>query len=196
MSEVEEGPDFVAYADPVHGRACGSCTACCTQVPVAELEKPANTRCKHLSYAKRCTIYARRPISCQYWSCRWLFDPGTVEAGMRRPDLAGYVVDCNLDDVIVGGERSVKVMQIWVDPKRRDAHRDPALRAYLSEIGRTHRLASIVRWSSDEGFVLVPPNMAREGEWLELHSHMHTADDMKTALQKVRVREEYNLVPG
>ena len=57
-------------------------------------------------------------------------------------------------------------MQVWVDPLYPDAHRDPALRAYLLRRGE-QGIAAIIRYSSSRGFVLFPPNMATDGQWHE-----------------------------
>lgn len=89
---------------PLPGRSCGSCTACCTQVPV-RLEdgqvKPANIRCRHLRASQRCSVYAARPLDCRAWSCRWLFDQAAE--GLRRPDRGGYIVDPMLDTILLNG---------------------------------------------------------------------------------------------
>ena len=73
-------------------RHCGTCTLCCKLLPVRELEKPADTKCRHQS-SKGCGIYRRPgfPDSCHLWSCRWLVDDDTAD--MLRPDRAGYVLD-------------------------------------------------------------------------------------------------------
>ena len=149
---------------PTAGRSCGSCTLCCTLVPV-HLEdgyKPANERCRH-QCSRGCKIYARRGNPCRLWSCRWLFDPTMRE--VRRPDRLGVVVDPMLD-VIRTEQGEAEVVQFWVDPKRRDAHRDPALRRWLAGMNRP----AIVRYGAVEGFLLVPPALMREGEWAELES--------------------------
>lgn len=174
---------------PIRGRKCGSCTACCTQVPVVlpDEHKPANVRCKHLC-SKGCRIYARRPDPCQVWSCRWLFDADT--AGLRRPDQSGYVIDCAPDAVVMtnndtGETRPVQVLQVWVDPARRDAHRDPALRQYLALMGKRHAMMAVVRWSSAEGMVLIPPCMTDTGRFAEHASEMNTAAAMAARLRAV-----------
>ena len=46
-------------------------------------------------------------------------------SGIRRPDLAGYAIDPMLDTILVD-KQPVEVIQVWVDPARREAHRDPA----------------------------------------------------------------------
>lgn len=157
---------FTIYGPPLRGRSCGSCKACCTIVPV-ELptgNKAANVRCPHL-YSRGCSIYATRPRPCVLWSCRFLFDPLAV--GLRRPDQSGYIVDAMLDTVMANGQ-PIEALQLWIDPARPDAHRAPELRAYLAEIGRIFGLPTIARWNSSDGFLLLPPFMNTEGEWLEI----------------------------
>ncbi len=72
-------------------RKCGDCSLCCKLLPMPELAKPANKRCKHQRYGKGCAIYARRPDSCRTWSCRWLLGEGTDD--LPRPDRSHYVID-------------------------------------------------------------------------------------------------------
>ena len=73
-------------------------------------------------------------------------------------------------------------VQVWVDPARREAHRDPALRRYLQRVSDEHGAVAIIRWSSSEGFVLVPPNRSDTGDWLELSGNMITAAAIQAKL--------------
>lgn len=149
-------------------RQCGSCTLCCKLTPVVELHKGANERCKHQRHTG-CTIYAKRPFSCQAWNCRWLLNDDADD--LRRPDHSHYVIDVMPDYVTArdnntGTEQHCQVVQIWVDPRFPDAHRDPALRAYLLRRGEDG-IASIIRYSASDGFVLFPPNMSADHQWHE-----------------------------
>ena len=60
-------------------RNCGDCQLCCKLVPTKEINKPANTRCKHQKVGKGCGIYAQRPFSCMVWNCRWLVNDDTAD---------------------------------------------------------------------------------------------------------------------
>lgn len=166
--------EWLMLGPHVRGRSCGSCQACCVQVPVvlsATEHKGANVRCRHLR-AKGCGIYANRPRACIAWSCRWLFDAETAE--LRRPDLSGVVIDSQPDMVLADGQ-SVQVVQLWVDPKRRDAHRDPALRRYLERLTERHQMLVIVRYDAEDGLVLLPPWANTSGEWVEHKSATNSA---------------------
>ena len=165
---------------PIRGRSCGSCTACCTQVPVQlpDEHKPANVRCRHLR-AKGCGIYARRPRPCWAWSCRWLFDEMAGE--LRRPDRSGYTLDPALDTVLLKGG-PVDVLQIWVDPARPDAHRAPELRAYLEELGRVHGLPALVRWNSSEAVMLMPGSMSGDGRPFQIGGGICSQDHLDRGL--------------
>lgn len=184
MSATEANGWSIA-APPIRGRKCGTCQACCTLVPVElrEGHKPANVRCPHLR-SKGCGIYETRPRPCWAWSCKWLFDESTVVPGIRRPDLAGYAIDPMLDTILVD-EHPVEVIQVWVDPTRRDAHRDPALRAWLAAMCAQYGFLTIVRWGSKDGLVLVPPDANTEGEWLEHGGELKTQDAMRAKLAEV-----------
>jgi Pyruvate/2-oxoacid:ferredoxin oxidoreductase delta subunit len=178
------------FGPNVRGRQCGGCKACCIQVPVQldEGHKPAGVRCPHLR-SKGCGIYPRRPRPCVAWSCKWLFD---AAAGMRRPDLAGYIIDPMLDTIMVD-ETAVDVIQVWCDPARRDAHRDPALRDYLALMHAQFGLLCIVRWNSAEGMVLVPPAAAKDGDWQEHgDAMMNTLEEMRERLAKVGAVSVYD----
>jgi len=178
---------------PGRNRACGSCTFCCTMVPVDRpLEKPAGVRCQHLCN-KGCRIYSRRPDPCRYWNCAWLYQPETAD--IRRPDRAGYVIDPMPQNILIDGHPTPAI-QVWVDPKQPDAHRDPALRAYLDLMGERHRMPAIVRWSHAGGqegrdaMVLVPPSLSDEGVWFEKHSAMIGEQDMAERLERARQKEK------
>jgi hypothetical protein len=152
------------------GRRCGECTLCCRLLPVRELGKRAGVRCSHQRRGKGCSIYAERPMSCRVWTCRWLSGDDTGD--LSRPDRSHYCVDVLPDYVTLqseAGTQRIPVIQIWVDPKFRDAHRDPALRAYLVRRGYEGFLA-LVRYDAHDGFVLCPPALAADGEWHEVVS--------------------------
>jgi hypothetical protein len=148
-------------------RQCGGCTLCCKLVPVRELGKPAGQRCQHQRHGKGCSIYARRPISCRTWSCRWLVEDDTAE--LSRPDRSRYAIDIMPDFVTLqnnetGEETHVPVVQVWVDPFFPDAHEDATLRAYMMRRG-AEGMATMIRYSSEDGFTIFPPNMASDGQW-------------------------------
>lgn len=172
-------------------RQCGGCTACCKIVPVDELAKPANTRCQHQRFRKGCAIYARRPMSCQAWSCAWLV--GDDAADLRRPDRAHYVIDTMPDFITLQyknePDKKIPVIQVWLEPGYPDAHRDPAFRAYVERRGEEGVMA-LIRSDSYQAFVLCPPNLASDGQWHEQYSNMapvqHSALDIAMALQEAR----------
>jgi hypothetical protein len=169
MTEAVEPNGWAIFsAEHIRGRQCGKCTACCTMVPVhlPEGEKPAGVRCRHLR-SSGCSIYATRPKPCVVWSCRWLFDDAT--AAMRRPDLSGYIVDPQLT-TFLWNEKPADAVQVWVDPKRPDAHRDPALRDYLARCAERFSVPALIRWGNDAAMALIPPSLSVAGEWLEQRS--------------------------
>lgn len=170
---MSDQASWAILGPPVRGRSCGTCTSCCTLVPVelGDEDKPSNVRCKHVC-SRGCGIYAARPDPCRYWSCRWLFDDATAE--LRRPDKSGYIIDSMLDTIGVDG-RAREVIQIWVDPARPDAHHDPALRRYLAAMAERYGLAAIVRWEYPRAMVLAAPCLTG-GDWVERESEMVTRE--------------------
>lgn len=158
--------------EPTGGRHCGSCTACCTLVPVATLKKPAGRRCEHARHRRGCAIYhdPSRPEECGFWSCKWLTDPATH--GMMRPDRAHYVIDPLPDDIFItpnegGPSMTVSVMQVWIDPGHPGADRDPRLRAYIEHIAETLGIPTILRWNNQRAKLLGAPCLTDNGQWQE-----------------------------
>ncbi|WP_432797625.1 hypothetical protein [Poriferisphaera sp. WC338] len=71
-------------------RTCGSCTACCTQLSISCLGKPAHVPCDHLS-PSGCTNYKNRPTPCRGFTCLWLADQGKLFNDSHRPDKLGIM---------------------------------------------------------------------------------------------------------
>jgi hypothetical protein len=149
-------------------RTCGTCTLCCKLLPVVELSKIAGQICKHQRHFKGCAIYAKRPPSCRTWSCAWLEDTD-MDDNFKRPEISHYVIDPCPDYVTVFDhvtQETTKIpsLQIWIDPKYPDAHKDKALRDYLME----NNLIGTVRFNSSKAFNLIPPTMMKNREWMEV----------------------------
>lgn len=148
-------------------RQCGDCQLCCKLLPVPEVDKLANTKCKHQRHHVGCTVYQHLPVSCALWNCRWLVNNDTAD--LSRPDRSHYVIDIMPDHVTAefgGVSGNIQVVQIWVDPKHPSAHRDPALRRYL-ERRATENIIGVVRNGSKDAIVLLPPSMTGESDWIE-----------------------------
>jgi hypothetical protein len=150
-------------------RRCGSCTLCCKLLPVQELNKKANERCRHQRLTG-CRIYLDRPVSCRVWSCRWLIE----DVQLPRPDRTGYVIDLMVDFVIVDegppkGEQRIPVMQVWCDPDRPNAWRTPELRAYIEKWAE-EGTATIIRFSNVEAITVFAPSLMANKQWLERSS--------------------------
>jgi hypothetical protein len=136
---------------------------------VQEWDKPAGERCKYQKFGKGCTIYDKRPFGCRVWSCRWLVNNDTAD--QPRPDRCGYVIDimpdfitCEHDD---GKATNIEVVQIWIDPARPDAHRDPRLRTYLERRAQ-EGIIGLIRFNSRDAMTLWPPAMSNDGRWHEV----------------------------
>lgn len=142
------------------GRSCGSCTECCRRLPIAEIAKAANQKCRH-QFSGGCRVYRKFgfPRSCAAWSCLWLLEP---ELRVRRPDRAGYVVD-ELPDIIVlenkdtGQTDEVMALQVWCDQAKPDAWQDPALFRWAEQ---QQVAAIIVRYSPTWSIIIMPRRTA------------------------------------
>jgi hypothetical protein len=172
----------------------GLITADEAQRAIPSFPKPAGEHCPHQRTGKGCTIYGRRPLNCRLWKCLWLDDPAGT-ADLRRPDRSHYVVDILQDFITVGDDQHepmhIEVIQVWCDPDHPDAHRDPALRAYLNEQGK-RGCAAIIRYDASNAFVLFPPTMTDNGQWHEYHTAMnerpHTPLETFTVLAASGIR--------
>ena len=152
-------------------RQCGDCTLCCTLVPVRELNKLAGQRCQFQKFHKGCTVYNKpaMPPSCSLWGCRWLVNDDTND--LSRPDRSRLVIDIMPDYVTLqnndtGDTQDVEVIQVWCDPKHRDAHRDPQFRRWVERRAAEGK-AVIVRFSSADAVTLFAPSISPDGRWHE-----------------------------
>lgn len=153
-------------------RQCGDCQLCCKLLPVRSLDKGAGEKCKHQRHHKGCSVYSRLGVvspECRIWSCRWLTEDDTAE--LSRPDRSHYVIDIMPDHVTLqnnetGAIEQIQVVQIWVDPGYPDAHRDPALRAFLERRAKD-RIIGLVRYDNTSGMGLFPPSLSEGGKWIE-----------------------------
>ena len=173
-------------------RQCGDCQLCCKLLPVKSLAKLAGQRCSHQKHHKGCAVYkqlGRVSPECRLWSCRWLVEENGTE-GLSRPDRSHIVIDLMPDYVTLqnaetGEEQHVQVLQIWIDPKHRDAHRDPAFRAYL-ERQAAHGIAALVRWSNTDGMAIFAPALSDDRQWHEVMNGLegpeHSVEDKFKAL--------------
>jgi hypothetical protein len=152
-------------------RRCGSCTLCCRLLPVRALAKPANQRCGH-QFSGGCKVYHRIgfPRECAIWSCRWLVDSETQ--GLGRPDRTGYVIDLTPDLVRVTNAddtHDVICFQVWCDPARPEAWRDPALLRYAEAQAKTGEVM-LVRFGTERAIAVVAPRINETGDWLVIDS--------------------------
>ena len=67
---------------------CGSCTACCTTLPIKALDKPINTHCQHC-VGGGCSIYDSKPQTCTEFECAYIQGSNVPES--LRPDKCGVI---------------------------------------------------------------------------------------------------------
>ncbi|MHC2534247.1 hypothetical protein ACVJMY_003816 [Bradyrhizobium diazoefficiens] len=153
-------------------RNCGDCQLCCKLLPVPPLRKPAETACRFQKFHKGCTVYHthRMPFECGVWNCRWLVNDDAAE--LSRPDRAHYVIDLMPDFVTItdretGEQQNIQVVQIWVDPKYPDAHRDLALRRWLHRRAEDG-IAALIRFNARDALTVFAPPFDEKGEWHEI----------------------------
>lgn len=152
---------------PTPRRSCGDCTACCTTVPVAEIGKPEHEPCQFLGKCGGCSVYESRPVSCEMWSCYWALDEDVPEE--LRPDRSHLIIDPFQDTVGVtnaGTAVTLSVLQVWSDPRHRNAHRAPRFRELLEEVAEKTGYAALVRINKKDAILVVAPSITGNG-WFE-----------------------------
>lgn len=183
-------------------RQCGDCQLCCRLLPVhdnerpwqkEELHKKAGERCKYQKFGVGCSVYntSTMPFCCTAWNCRWIV--GTIPDYMSRPDRCHYVIDVMPDYVTLEyndgtPQTNLEAVQIWIDPKHPDAHRDPALREWLLELGE-RGIIGLVRYNEQDCMSIFPPNLSDDKQWHEVtrttaSQKQHSLKDVVRALNK------------
>lgn len=147
---------------------------------IPDFDKPAGERCPHQRHGKGCAVYERRPFGCKMWVCRWL--AGDDTADMSRPDRVHYVIDVAPDFVRSDTDAVFPVIQIWVDPKHRDAYKDPALLEFLKRRSADGYHALIRYNANEDCFFLYYHN----GEFHEKRSELR-GEHAHSALEKAAV---------
>lgn len=172
-------------------RQCGDCQLCCKLLPVPPLQKPAGTTCRFQKFHKGCTVYHKpeMPMECKIWNCRWLVNDDADD--LPRPDRAHYVIDVMPDFITInhddtGETQNLQVVQIWIDPKYSDAHRDPGLRRWMFRRAQDG-IAALIRYNAKDAIVIFAPPFDVNGQWHEITSGMtlvrtHTLDEVVGAL--------------
>lgn len=183
-----DGTTTVYFNDVGTGRQCGDCQLCCKLMPILSLSKPANTRCKHQRSGKGCTIYAKRPVECRTFACRWLADPTTK--GLKRPDRSHLVIDPEWDSIVLERTAVVAVMQVWVDPSFPDAWDTPEFRAHMLFVAEKYRAATLIRRNSRDAITVFPPPLADDGQWhIQEHGTTVSRDDLEKQIAAMGKQE-------
>lgn len=65
----------MSLPEPIAGRECGTCTACCIEMDIDDpaLKKADKVACPHMAAGQGCSIHAHRPATCRNWYCGWRF---------------------------------------------------------------------------------------------------------------------------
>lgn len=112
---------------------CGTCTTCCTILPIPELDKPAGVPCKHLT-AQGCGIYDDRPQLCKDFLCGYR----RVDMAPRmRPDRAGFMM--RTQDTGFGKSLVMYVFK-EIDPKANKKARQMAKKLRVHLLRRHNKL--------------------------------------------------------
>jgi hypothetical protein len=94
-------------SEPINGRSCGGCTACCKTYRIGPLKKPAGVWCKECAIGVGCRIYESRPEECRGFQCLWLV---TDYPESDRPDRLKVVLDF-IEESVEG--RILPLVRMW-----------------------------------------------------------------------------------
>jgi hypothetical protein len=62
---------------------------------------------------------------------------------------------------------NIEVVQMWCDPKYRDAWREPSILAYI-ERRAAESIATIIRWGAHDAITVFAPAFWADGQWHEI----------------------------
>ena len=113
----------------IPGKACGSCTLCCSALEIVEFQKPPGVACVNCVASGGCAIYAARPEVCQDFECLWLTER-SLPPNMR-PDRVGTIL---MEDPDSDEYRAV------CEPSRPNAWRAGRVFAHLVAVAKTGRV--------------------------------------------------------
>lgn len=105
-------------------RQCGDCNACCHVSGVRELRLRAFHVCPHvrdLPEIPGCRIYERRPDSCRFYKCLWLYDEQITDE--YKPNRCGVVFSPD-PEVINVGRKPTPVLEAYPLPGYEDAYKE------------------------------------------------------------------------
>ena len=107
--------------------SCDGCTACCKILKIRELDKPANTWCRHCEIGVGCAIYDTRPESCRVYECVWLQSQrgGKPLPLELRPDTSR---------VVIGVTNHGDDLVLYVSPDRPDAWKRGGIARFVAEM--------------------------------------------------------------
>jgi hypothetical protein len=141
------------------------------------IDKPANTTCRFQKFHKGCTVYhtAEFPVECGLWNCRWLINDDASD--LSRPDRSHYVLDIlpdfiTMEDNATGTKKNMTVVQVWIDPRYPEAHRDSALREWVARRAQDG-IGTLVRTGSRDAFLLLAPPFCEDGQWHEIRTNIN-----------------------
>lgn len=121
------------------GKACGSCTLCCSVLDIVELKKPPGPLCPNCTAGPGCAIYATRPKVCRDFECEWLMSRDLSHP--FRPDRIGTIL---MEDPDSEEYRAVCA------PDKPLAWRHPRVFAHLVQTAKTGRVvvakAGLLSW--------------------------------------------------
>ena len=104
-------------------RQCGDCTLSCKIMEIEQLDKPAQTWCRHCRPRHGCAIYQTRPIECVDFRCLWLSNVQLDDSW--KPSRAKLVLTMSADGV-----------EVRCDPGFPEAWRRPPYEAQIREWAR------------------------------------------------------------
>ena len=115
---------------------CGACNLCCLLLDVKSITKPAHILCWNTTIHGGCKVHDLKKTDptlavCEGFACIWLQSQSLDDTSLHgarsmRPD------QCHV--MFVRDPTDAKLLWVHVDPKHRDAWRNPGVGNYLEEV--------------------------------------------------------------
>lgn len=138
-------------------RECGSCSACCIELDIPDLNKAAGVRCKHLRLTGGCGVYATRGAVCRDFQCYFLTSNLPEAYRPNKSGLLAYVLS-----VPWHGEQGILLVK-EIKKGAWDAGKEPFL-----QIAKEH-LVYLVRPGIAETMLGPRKKLERVARWVKAY---------------------------
>lgn len=140
-------------------RKCDGCTACCTVLGVASIDKPEHVPCKHLCQIG-CAVHSTKPEECNAYSCLWKI--GAIAQDKYRPDKIGLIFDMinREPECLLMKYKAISCREVW-----KNASEAPEAAQLLKVVSLT--VPVIIMDENGRPFRIIGPESLVKSMWKE-----------------------------